>query len=73
MRWRCRRGMRELELLLERFLDLAWDGLSGRELLALERLLELPDQLLQEYLYGRAHPSDREVAAIVARIRSAAS
>ena len=73
IRWRCRRGTRELELLLEEFLDRAWAGLTGSERAALEQLLEHPDQQLQEYLYGRAEPAQREVAGIVAKIRRAVS
>ena len=71
IRWRCRRGMRELELLLEEFLDRAWAGLTGSERAALERLLEYSDRQLQEYLFGGEEPAQREVAGIVAKIRRA--
>ncbi|HXR90268.1 MAG TPA: succinate dehydrogenase assembly factor 2 [Steroidobacteraceae bacterium] len=50
--WRCRRGMKELDVILERFAraHLAAAGGGERELFA--RFLELPDPLLAEYLLG---------------------
>ncbi len=69
--WQCRRGMRELDLLLEAFVREHYDALDGSQRRALQRLLECPDQLLLDYLLGRLVPSDREVAHVVARIRGA--
>lgn len=73
LRWRCRRGMLEVELLLSRFLDEHFDMLTAEECSALERLLEYPDQQLLEYLFGRTAPTDEEIIPIVARIRTALS
>ncbi len=73
LRWRCRRGMREVELLLEDFLEKGYQGLEGREHEAFSRLLEYPDQQLMAYLYGRAVPADEEIKGIVTRIRAALS
>ncbi len=71
LRWRCRRGMREVELLLEAFLDgRGCEELGKRERAAFERLLGCSDQELLGYLYGRVTPSDREMAWIVSRIRT---
>jgi antitoxin CptB len=68
LRWRCRRGMRELDVLLARFLDTCPDGL-GDARPAFERLLELPDPALMECLVlGRAPPPGLE--DIVERIRA---
>lgn len=67
--WQCRRGMRELDLLLQRFLDLSYAGLEVEEQRDFVRLLEYPDQLLLEYLLGRMTPSDTALAGLVARIR----
>ncbi len=73
LRWRCRRGMREVELLLEGFLDREFHRLDGEQRAAFARLLESPDQQLLAYFHGRAEPVDDEVKRIVARIRSALS
>lgn len=73
LRWQCRRGMRELDLLLLRFIERGCDGLDRDGIVAFERLLECPDALLLEWLLGRQIPSDKEVADVVRRIRSAAA
>lgn len=70
--WQCRRGMRELDLLLKSYLDHPQGypqlDAAGRE--ALNILLDYPDQLLLEVLLGRQIPADREVADVVTRIRA---
>jgi len=48
--WRCRRGMRELDVLLERFAREQYRSASPERKLAFERLLELPDPLLVDLL-----------------------
>lgn len=71
--WQSRRGMRELDLLLQGFLDRAGPGLTVPEREMLMRLLEYPDALLYEYLIGRSAPSDRELVGVIRRIRDAAA
>lgn len=71
LRWQCRRGMRELDLLLLQFLDSGYAGLDARAAQAFTRLLDCPDALLLEWLLGRQLPSDKEVADVVQRIRRA--
>jgi antitoxin CptB len=67
--WRCRRGMKELDILLERFVRQALPQAPVLERQAFERLLELPDPLLAGYLLGQERPGDRELAELTARIR----
>jgi len=52
LRWRCRRGMKELDLLLERFLQNHYPGAPRERQRAFERLLSFPDPLLAELLLG---------------------
>ncbi len=68
LRWRCRRGAKELDLLLEGFLS-ADPELDTAEMAALERLLECEDAPLQAWLIGGESPRDRELLRIVERIR----
>ena len=69
LRWQCRRGMRELDLLLLQFLDAGYAGLDANAAHAFNRLLDCPDALLLEWLLGRQIPSDKDVADVVQRIR----
>ncbi len=41
--WRCRRGLLELDIILQRFSENHLRGLSRQELLAFDSLLDLPD------------------------------
>lgn len=73
VRWRCRRGMLELDLMLRDFLDAAYGQLDASELRCFEQLLDYPDAVLLEWLMGRIRPTDKEVMRLVDKIRSAAS
>lgn len=69
LRWRCRRGMKELDVMLVRWLDGPGQGASSAETAHFDRLLDLPDPELAAYLL-RGEPSiDPELAALVAAIR----
>jgi len=71
--WQCRRGMRELDELLNGFLVNGYRGLDVAGRTAFTDLLEYPDTVLLELLMGRMTPTDREVADIVRAIRNTAA
>ena len=71
--WRCRRGMKELDVLLERFARRELPRASAGQRQTLARFLELPDPVLVDYLLGQAVPPDRELADLVAQITGFAS
>ena len=71
--WQCRRGMRELDVLLGRFLDQRYSSLNDNEHKTFERLLAYPDAVLLELLMGRMTPADPDVAEIVTQIRNTAA
>jgi antitoxin CptB len=68
MAWRCRRGMKELDLLLAAWLDTQFDRASEAQRGQFEALLELPDPQLARYLLGGERPESEELAAVVAWI-----
>jgi antitoxin CptB len=72
VRWKCRRGMLELDLLLGNFLDKGYQRLDANARRRFEQMLEYPDEVLLEWLMGRIVPSDKDVSDIVRRIRSTA-
>ena len=71
IRWRCRRGMRETDLMLERFLRTAGEALDDDARTSLERLLERPDREILDWLTGRTPAPDAAIAELVGRIRAA--
>ena len=70
LRWRCRRGMLENDLILTRFLDSSGDRLTDAELVALESILQLNDNDLWEVLSGRQEPADAAVMPLLERLRA---
>jgi antitoxin CptB len=69
LRWRCRRGMLELDVVLQRFLAAHVASLSDTELDAFERLLQTPDPELLGYVQGTCEPADSGLRQLVAKIR----
>ena len=67
--WRCRRGMKELDVLLERYVRSQVAGASSQDRATLHELLELPDPVLADYLFGHTPVSDPQLAQLVAAIR----
>jgi antitoxin CptB len=70
LRWRCRRGMLELDLMLNDFLDQGLEQLDAGEQSIFQRLLDYPDQMLLEMLMGRMVPADKETVHVIGKIRS---
>ena len=57
LRWRCRRGLLENDLLIERFFDQYASGLTVRQAQALGELMELADNDLLDLLLRRQEPA----------------
>jgi len=73
LRWRCRRGMLELDILLNQFLDKQYLLLSDAQKNVLDQMLDYPDQLLFDLFLGHMDSSDNEVSNLVKTIRQSAS
>jgi antitoxin CptB len=73
LRWRCRRGMRELDAILQGFVERGLAGLDAREKRRFAEILEFPDPDLHAYLVGKASPSDPDLARLVECIRASVS
>lgn len=58
LRWQCRRGLLELDLTFQGFLDQKYLSLNDSERDAFKRLLLLPDNTLLDYLNERESPDD---------------
>ncbi len=69
LRWAARRGMLELDLLLETFLDQQYPALASEQQKVFERLLGCEDQDLFAWLLGHAQAPDSELQALVQLIR----
>src|SRR5262245_53512193 len=70
LRWRCRRGMLENDLILSRYLDARGQGISDAEVAALNRFLELRDNELCDLLSGRQVTAAPELVPVIRAIWS---
>lgn len=70
LRWRCRRGTRELDLLLGGWLERYWAAADDARRSAFERLLDSTDPDLWDWLMGHARPDDPKFASIIDEIRA---
>lgn len=68
LRWRCRRGMQELDVMLGRWLESAWPGADETRRRAFSTLLEHEDDRLWDWLTGRAEPP-AALRAVVSEVR----
>jgi succinate dehydrogenase flavin-adding protein (antitoxin of CptAB toxin-antitoxin module) len=70
LKWKCRRGLLELDLVLERFLRDRADELHDAQIARLDALLDLPDNDLWDIVSGRSERYDPGLADMVARLRT---
>ena len=77
LRWRCRRGLLENDLFIERFFARYVDRLTLRQAVGLEALMELADNDLLDLLFARVQPEatlDRpEVRLVLEQLRARAA
>jgi antitoxin CptB len=69
LRWQCRRGLLELDVVLERFLDRYGERLQGESLGSFETLLGYADNDLLDVICARAECRDARLAEVVQWIR----
>lgn len=65
IRWHCRRGLLELDLILQKFLDSRFTTLSSSQRVAFAGLLAREDGELWALICGDVRPSGKEEAAVL--------
>jgi antitoxin CptB len=68
LQWQCRRGMRELDVLLERYLKNCYAESNDAEKSAFQQLLTLSDPDLAGYLLRDVPHDDGLTSDVIARI-----
>jgi antitoxin CptB len=69
--WRCRRGLLELDIVLQRFVAQHYDGLSTAELSAFDEMLALPDNDFWALVSSEnAQPSNAATLAVINKIKT---
>ncbi len=67
LQWKCRRGLLELDLVFQAFVE---KHLEERDAAAFNELLELEDNDLWDIVSGRSDRYDERFGGIVARLRA---
>ena len=70
LRWRCRRGTREMDLLLLRFLERQYPHLDSREQSLFGALLDETDPDLYAWITGQSDPSNPDYLPIIGKINN---
>jgi antitoxin CptB len=70
LRWQCRRGTLELDIMLEHYLEAGYPTADEREKSAFVELLALEDSELLPYLMGDRLPVAENLADMVKTIRN---
>ena len=68
LRWRCRRGLLELDMILLPFLDQGYESLGPAEQAAFHRLLQFPDSRLLGWFQDPASCPDEELREVIKKI-----
>ena len=70
VRWRARRGLLELDIVLGRFIEAQYAQLDETGRQVFEALLDMPDNPLWDMIAGRAEAASGEQQALLERIRA---
>ncbi|MEK6708724.1 MAG: succinate dehydrogenase assembly factor 2 [Pseudomonadota bacterium] len=70
-RWRCRRGLLELDIVLQRFMDKHYTQLSETELQQLVTLLDLSDNDLWDMITTRKELEDVSLRPVLRLLQAA--
>jgi len=68
LRWRCRRGLRELDVLLMSYIDQYFVKSTPQQQEAFVALLEMQDPVILSYLTGNAKPGDPAIADLIQQL-----
>lgn len=69
LRWQCRRGLKELDVLLEDYLTNHFANAAPEEQRAFAELLDLPDPVLLAYIMEHEQPATPEQRRVIIRLR----
>jgi antitoxin CptB len=65
LKWRSRRGLRELDLLFRNFIQKYWDQLTAEEFEIFAQVVDLEDQQLFDYIFKNVRLGNDEVEAFI--------
>ncbi len=73
LRWLCRRGMKELDLLLESYFEHSYPRASEADQQAFKSILQMPDPELNDLILGRTESGDKDIDRVIEILRDSLS
>ena len=70
VRWLCRRGMKELDLVINRFFESNYDSLTEQEQFEFKDFLNVEDPVIFSWIMGRTSPEKDSHAAIIDKLQN---
>ena len=67
--WRCRRGIREMDIVLQAFLNGSYDSLSDVDKNTFSKLLDEADLDILNWIMGKDTPESNDFKKIITLIR----
>ena len=65
VRWRCRRGLLELDIVLRRFIDQRYPLMTNAQRVIFDELLDLPDTELWDVITGKKEPAHAHLGIVL--------
>ena len=73
LRWLCRRGMKELDLLMVNYLEQRYPHAPADAQRAFQTILQMPDPELYDLVLGRSDSDDENIAGVIRILRDSLS
>jgi len=65
IRWRCRRGIKEMDLILQRFLEQDYPTLAPQQIVLFDQILDETDLDILDWILGRSQPDNTEYEQLI--------
>lgn len=70
LHWKCRRGMKEMDILFEHYLYDYFEAADEAHQQAFEDMCDMQDPIIADYLFERSEPESPIVANIISIMRA---
>ena len=68
--WRCRRGIKEMDIILQEFINVSYDHLNDEDKNAFSKLLDEQDLDILNWIMGKDKPANDRLANIINIIKT---
>ena len=70
LKWRCRRGVKELDVLFTFFVEQHYPALTEAQQAHFDALLDTQDPIIMDWLFARSEPEDAGLKWIIGRLQT---